>query len=210
MPSRASEENERPRFHAGPNLLPLNQLKVLTTLVLCLASAVCVRPARPVNATPGNPIPGRWVDLPDAPFVAQIRDGEPVLVARSKQTFSHVGVGCVVEVDGKAHVIAELMESFMTHGAFGPNWPVTNLISSLTNPEVYRHLSQWGRCPSDSFFAVTVAIAVDRKGSKEFVWKAEGTAWTVGRFESVEGSDSSSVWPPRSPLVARSVTRDGR
>jgi hypothetical protein len=159
------------------------QLKAATTLVLCLATAACVRPTRPVNATPGTPnlIPNRWVDLPEAPFVAQVRDGEPVLLARSRQTFSHVGVGCVVEVDGKAHVVAELIESVMTHGTFGPNRPVTTLIPSLTNPDVYRHLSQWERCPPDSYFAVTVAVAVGRNEAKKSVWNAEGTAWTRRR-----------------------------
>lgn len=161
------------------NVDPLDQLKVAVTLVLCFASAGCVGPARTVIAPPDspNPIPSRWLDLPEAPLVAQIRDGEPVLVVRSQQTFSHVGVGCVVEVNGKAQVIAELIESTMTHGAFGPNQPVRNLIPSLTNPDIYRHLSQWERCPTDSFFAVTNALAVDKNGAKTFVWKAEGTAW---------------------------------
>jgi hypothetical protein len=45
--------------------------------------------------------PSRWVDLPEAPFIAQMREGVPVLVTRSKQTFSQIKVGCVVERDGK-------------------------------------------------------------------------------------------------------------
>lgn len=161
-------------------LTTLNQLKAATTLVLCLATAECVRPTRPVNATPvtPNPIPSRWVDLPEAPFVAQVRDGKPALVARSRQTFSHVAVGCVVEVDGKAHVIVGLIESLMTHGAFGPNRPETTLISSLTNPDVLRRFSQGEHCPPDSYFAVTGAVAVARNEAEEFVWNAEGTAWT--------------------------------
>lgn len=158
-------------------------LKAATILVLCFATAVCVRSTRPVNATPGtpNPIPSRWVDLPEAPFVAQVRDGAPVLEARSQQTFSHVGVGCVEQVGGKAHVIADLIETVLTHGTFGPHQPVTSLIPSLTNPDVYRNLSQWERCPPDSYVAVTMAIAVDRNGAKKSVWKAEGTAWTRRR-----------------------------
>ena len=157
----------------------MNKLKIATTLALWLASAACVRHAPPVNDPPGNssPIPSRWLDLPQAPFVAQLRDGAPVLVARSRQTFSEVGVGCVIEVDGKAHVIADLISQLMTHGGFGPNRPVTDLIPNLTDPERYRHISGWGRCPSSSFFAVTYAVAVDRKGGTDFVWKAEGTPW---------------------------------
>jgi hypothetical protein len=164
------------------NATPLNQLKIATTLALCLASAACAPHARPLNTPPGNssPIPSRWVDLPEAPFVAQLRDGAPVLVARSRQTFSQVSGGCVIEVDGKAHVIADLITHLMTHGGFGPNWPVTDLILNLTDPERYRHISGWSRCPAGSFFAVTNATAVDRNGAKDFVWEAEGTPW-IGR-----------------------------
>ena len=177
------------------NVTQLNKLKIVTTLALCLASAACVRHARPANAPPGNssPIPSRWLDLPEAPFVAQLRDGAPVLVARSSQTFSEVGVGCVIEVDGKAHIVVDLISQLMTHGVFGPNRPVTDLILNLTDPERYRHISGWSRCPSGSFFAVTNAVAVDRKGAKDFVWEAEGTRGSAGADEVLRPTECVRV-----------------
>ena len=156
----------------------LNQLKVATALVLCFASAVCVRPTQPVKATP-NPIASRWVDLPEAPFVAQVREGELVLAVRPAHTFSEVGVGCVLNSDGKAHVVATLLSTVVHDGTFEPNRPITGLIQNLTNPDRYRHLSGGERCPPESFFAVTVAVGPG--GAEKSVWNAEGTAWTGRR-----------------------------
>jgi hypothetical protein len=155
----------------------MNQLKAATTLVLCLATAVCVRPMPDVSATPCAPIPSRWVDLPEAPFIAQLREGVPVLVTRSKQTFSQIKVGCVVERDGKAHVVGELLGQHIFHGTFGPNYPVTDLLFTLSNQDLYRHLSGSERCTPDSFFAVTAAVPVSANGAEGSTWKAEGTAW---------------------------------
>jgi hypothetical protein len=111
-------------------------------------------------------IPSRWLDLPEAPFVAQIRNGKPVLVARSSQTFSQVGAGCVVEVNGKAHVIATLIEELMTQRHFWAELSSAERDSEPHHPDIYQHLSQRERCPSDSFFALTGAVAVDRNGAK--------------------------------------------
>jgi hypothetical protein len=155
----------------------VHQLKAATTLVLCLATAACVRPIPDVSATPCAPIPSRWVDLPEAPFIAQVREGVPILVTRSQQTFSDIVVGCVVEREGKAHVLGGLLGVHIDDGAFGPDKPVTGLLFTLSNPDPSRPLSGAERCTPDSFFAVTAAVPVGANGAEGATWKAEGTAW---------------------------------
>lgn len=163
----------------------MNQLKAATTIVLCLGAAVCVGPI-PFDTTLRAPIPSRWVDLPEAPFIAELRDGVPVLVTRYQQSFSEVGAGCVVERDGKAHVLSDLLRVAITHGAFGPNKPVTDLLFTLGNLDRYRHLSGSERCTAESFFAVTAAVPVNAGGAEGSTWTAEGTAWPSPR-DDLEG-----------------------
>jgi hypothetical protein len=153
--------------------------KVLLVSIAIVASGACV--AHTVTAIPRrfDYIPARWVDLPEAPFVAEMRGGEALLVARSKQLFSEVTVGCVVAVEGKTNVVADLIMTTMTHGSFGPQWPVKGLLASLNNPKVFDHLGNASRCPADSYFAVTGAGGDETPN--RVTWNAQGTKWPQRR-----------------------------
>jgi hypothetical protein len=70
-----------------------------------------------------------------------------------------------------------LLGQHIFHRTFGPNYPVTDLLFTLSNPDLYRHLSGSERCTPDSFFAVTAAVPVSANGAEGSTWKAEGTAW---------------------------------
>jgi hypothetical protein len=66
------------------------------TMVICAAAAAQM--ADPLKAIP------RWVDLPEAPFVAKIMDGKAVLVNRGNKVFDTVFDGCVIEQQGRTRV----------------------------------------------------------------------------------------------------------
>jgi hypothetical protein len=141
--------------------------------------AACARHQVTPIPRPFDYIPTRWVDLPEAPFVAEMRGGEALLVARSKQSFSEVAAGCVVPVEGKTNVVAALIHVMVTHGSFGPQYPVKGLLASLNNPKVYDNLNNASQCPADSYFALTSASG---DGTPNRVtWNAQGTKWPQRR-----------------------------
>jgi hypothetical protein len=159
-----------PRFRGVPR-----RFRGLLVAVAILAAPACAQRAAPAAAPgPFDFIPPRWVDLPEAPFVAEMRGGRALLVARGSQTFSSVTVGCVMPVDGRTDVIAELTGTINIHGAFGPRSPAA-LLSSLNNPQISAHLTEAKHCPADSYLAITSAV---RKGTaKPTTWTAQGTRW---------------------------------
>ena len=150
-------------------------LRVIFTAVAVVVVAACAH--RPLGDTPSpfDYIPARWVDLPDAPFVARMRGHKALLVARSKDRFTAIGIGCVRRNRGRTHVIAELVNLFVSHGFFGPGWPVETPFNDLNNPELYADLNRKKRCPAESFLAITSAGGIGP------LWNAEGTRWPHGR-----------------------------
>jgi hypothetical protein len=150
-------------------------LTMRAAVVAVLLLTGCSRAPTSVNVTPDphEVIPSRWIDLPDAPLAAERRDGKALLVVRDKQLFSSASVGCVIEQQGKTHVIATLASIVISDGRYGAGFPVDGLLASINNPEI--HEGAGGKqCPADSYFAVVeVAPPSDWRES----WTAEGTPW---------------------------------
>jgi hypothetical protein len=72
---------------------------VLIVLCLLTTSLGCRGGTPPVKAAPDplETIPTRWIDLPEAPFVARVVDGKALLVSRTGQHFDWVESGCVAD-----------------------------------------------------------------------------------------------------------------
>ena len=148
-------------------------LRVLSIAVALVVAAACAHRRLADTSDPFDYIPARWVDLPEAPFVARMRGNKALLVARSKERFRGVGIGCVRTKGGRTHVIADLVELTVTDGFFGPGWPVETPFNDLNNPQIFAELNRKSRCPADSYWAIT------RAGGIGPVWNAGGTKWPV-------------------------------
>jgi hypothetical protein len=140
-------------------------------IALVLASLLGACASSGSTNAPSHPqaVPTRWIDLPEAPFVARVQHGKAVLVPRRKQLVVwSVNVGCVVEENGRTHVIGELLGEVRVDA---PNTsPVHDLLPALNTPQT---VAGSERCPSNSYFALTSANATEGKAS--IGWKAEGT-----------------------------------
>ena len=150
-----------------------HRMSRLLLVLLAIVLSACAREVVTPIPRPFDYIPARWVDLPEAPFVAKMRGDKALLIARSWRSFSHVAVGCVVPAEGKTKVLTDLVATLTTHGSFGPQWPVDGLLASLNNPEVYTRLTK--QCPGHGYFAVTRASGGER--ARRITWSAEGTKW---------------------------------
>jgi hypothetical protein len=150
-------------------------LRMLFIAAAVIFVAACVHRRLPDTPAPFDYIPARWVDLPDAPFVAQVRGTKALLVARSKDSFTHIEIGCVRPLAGRTDVVAAIVGIQVSDGVFGPGWPVETPFNDLNNPEVYAQLDSKKRCPADSYFAIV------RAGGLGPEWNAEGGPWPNAR-----------------------------
>ena len=109
----------------------------------------------------------RWIDLPEAPFVARVVDGKALLVSRTGQYFDDIMTGCVVELEGRAHVIGQLLGQHIFHGVYGPKSPIKDL---LRMHNALPHDTK--PCDPDAYMAIVrVSLTIKQ------VWTAEETPW---------------------------------
>ncbi len=80
----------------------------LAALTACGCGAARSRPANAPAPDALEVIPARWVDLPQAPFVAKVVHGKADLFNRTERSFDRLKFGCVVEEQGMTRVVSEL------------------------------------------------------------------------------------------------------
>lgn len=118
-------------------------------------------------------IPAQWLDLPGAPLKTETRmvSGvmQPVLVNRSIEGVAQVGVGCVVERDGKVAAVKTGTEWNRYIEPFGE----ISIFEFLDEP-----VSPWSdekpRCEGAGRLAVTLVVFSNRTE-----WRADGTPWAA-------------------------------
>jgi hypothetical protein len=108
---------------AGLNVVMLcvvahRTLVLALSLILVIGCGARSGVATAHAADPFEIIPSRWIDLPDAPFVAQMMGGKAVLVNRSDHPFNVVETGCVIEDQRTVRVVARLITMDRSHGVF--------------------------------------------------------------------------------------------
>jgi len=133
---------------------------------LALGSSACAHaPAASASANDLlERIPSDWIDLPEAPFAAEMRGSQAVLVNRSTVTFNSVKTGCVVEDRGTVRVVGELF-GVMTTSVWAPQAGVAGMLSMVNNIDWYVANQQRviglanviKRCPPESRTAVVRA-----------------------------------------------------
>jgi hypothetical protein len=125
-------------------------------------------------------IPTRWVDLPDAPFVARMVGQQAVLINRTARTFDRVEAGCVRRVAGRVQVVGQLFATSMHDSAWTPGSHVDGLLSMVNNVDFYiadqkrmfGGKSNIEKCADDAHSAL-----VSASYGAEYRWNAEGTPW---------------------------------
>ena len=149
-------------------------MRVAALALLVLAG--CSHAQTPVTVVPEpyEMIPVRWIDLPEAPFIAKVKDGKALLVARGKEAFTAVGLGCVSEQQGRTHVIATLTAMNINDGHYGPGFPVERLLATINDAEAYERSGGPKNCPADAHFAV---VRASQEPNSKPTWSAEGTPW---------------------------------
>ena len=119
------------------------------------------------------------MDLPEAPFVAEMRGGKAVLVNRTRESFNTVSTGCVVEEGGDVRVVGTLFSMDVFDSDWKPGQPLEGLLRMVNNIDWYvaneermglKGMIKW--CPSGARPAVTAAGHRDRHK-----WFAQGTKW---------------------------------
>jgi hypothetical protein len=128
---------------------------------------------------PLDRIPAEWIELPDAPFVARMREGKAVLVNCTRHSFRRVAVGCVQERNQTVHVVGGLFQSEVYDSDWRHKRTVDGLLRMVNNIDWYvanqeRILGRSDlikRCQTGSRVAVT-AVRGDRH-----TWDANGTRW---------------------------------
>jgi hypothetical protein len=144
-------------------------------------TTACGSPAKPIQDRPDplERIPTDWIDLPEAPFVAEMRKGKAVLVNRTRQAFNTVSTGCVVEEGGAVRVVGALFSMDVFDSELKPGQEVEGLLRMVNNIDWYvANEEQMGlkgvfkRCPPEARTAVTAAGHRDRHK-----WVAQGTKW---------------------------------
>lgn len=152
----------------------------LTAMVLVLAlmamapvaGSVLIREAQKDTPEPLERIPARWIDLPEAPFVARMVKDKAVLVNRTDRAFDVVSTGCVIPQQGRVRVVGKLFSQTISHGAYGPGDTVEGLLAMLNNLAFYVRIEVAEPCPRGVYFAVTGASRQDRH-----TWDADRTRW---------------------------------
>lgn len=145
-------------------------------LTVALLSVGCVARTRSVasGAEPtlraGTLAPSDWLDLPEAPFVVQLRTVKDrqtaVLVNRTRESYRGIVTGCVVEREGRARVVGQLLGSIILDGSVAPG----------QHYDVFEGLAEFAqttrRCPAESSSGLIAATTVSGRQ-----WTAEGTRW---------------------------------
>jgi hypothetical protein len=150
---------------------------VLALIVLTsVASSALIRGSQTQTSDDLETIPARWIDLPEAPFVARMLKDKAVLVNRADRAFDTVYTGCVIPHQGRADVVGQLFIQSVSDGEYGPGDAVNGLLRMLNNLPFYIRNGDAKPCPEGAYFAVTGAASRDGHG-----WKADGTPWPVNR-----------------------------
>jgi len=157
-------------------------LVIVTLVAVAFGVSAC---AHQVESAPAPPdplerIPAEWIDLPEAPFVAQMQNGKAVLLNRATTQFNTVGVGCVVEKEGSVHVVRGLFSQDVCDAYYRPGQPVVGLLWMVNNIDRYiadqqRNFGRTDliqRCSPGNRIAV---VSAGLRGQSE--WSAAGTPW---------------------------------
>ena len=156
------------------------RIVILMTMMLPLLACHHARVVSASAADPLETIPQGWVDLPDAPFVAQLAGGKAVLLNRSGRDFNSVSAGCVVEQNGRVRVVGGLFAMDVVDGVYSPGTRVEGLLRMVNNIDWYvenagKSFGTPGlikRCADGERIAVTKAAL---RGT--YQWSADGTLW---------------------------------
>jgi hypothetical protein len=160
---------------AGPRVTAASR-----SIVAVLACTICgatANQAQVGSAQASLPEPAGWIDLPGAPFVKQLtttsdREASWTLVNKSSSSFDYVSTGCVVERDGKVHIVGELIAVTVTHGGIEPGRSI-EVFSSLHHLDFYGRVTEARACPAGAHFSVTGASLREVRNR----WSAEGSPW---------------------------------
>lgn len=157
-------------------------LTVLTSFFFMALAAACGSTTKvDTRPDPLERIPADWIDLPEAPFVADVRAGKAVLVNRTQDSFNRVTAGCVVRQGVSARVVGQLFSVDISDSVWGPGREVEGLLRDVNNIDYYVASQErlGGRkelikpCPPGASTAVTGAALRGRH-----MWVAEGTKWS--------------------------------
>lgn len=159
-----------------PRLLePRTVFRPLLIVTVALLSAGCVARTRSGGTSGSEPalrklVPSDWLDLPDAPFVVQLRTVKgrqtAVLVNRTRESYRGIVTGCVVQREGRARVVGQLLGSITLDGSVAPGQYY----------DVFEGLAEFvqttRRCPAESSSGLIEATTASGRQ-----WTAEGTRW---------------------------------
>lgn len=146
-------------------------------LTVALLSAGCIARTPSVATSAAEPTvragtlaPSDWLNLPEAPFVVQLRIVKgrqtAVLVNRTRESYRGIVTGCVVQHKGRAHVVGQLIGSITLDGSVAPG----------QHYDVFEGLAEFAgttrRCPAESRSSLIAATTASGRQ-----WTAEGTRW---------------------------------
>ena len=153
-------------------------LVVFAIIIASLSSCAHKVESTPTPPDPLEHIPSNWIDLPHAPFVAQMQKGKAVLIHRARTRLNTVGTGCVTEQNGSVLVVSELFGQDISDSYYAPGRPVEGLLRMVNNLDWYvaNQLRLTGRTDLLDQWPPGSRIAVVSAGLRgEHEWSAAGT-----------------------------------
>ena len=125
-------------------------------------------------------IPAEWINLPEAPFHAELAGSKAVLVNRTGSEFNTLEIGCAVENDGRVRIVGKLLLFDVFDSSYRPGATLEEPFATLHRLDRYGanagniigRPGVFSRCPVGSM--MTVVAAGLRGGPR---WSADGTRW---------------------------------